>query len=104
MTLFSYAKKKAAQSTCRFKISAIGLDKKNDIIGSTFNAPRFNRLGGGLHAEMRLMARYGKNLKTILILRVGNNGTVLPIHPCRTCAEKAKSLGIKIIGHKETKE
>ena len=88
--------RKAMQSNCRFRVSAIGFDKNGNYLGSSVNAPRFDRLSGGLHAEMRLFARYGKNLKTVFICRVGNTGLLLPIHPCSVCAQKAKELGVKI--------
>jgi tRNA(Arg) A34 adenosine deaminase TadA len=88
--------KKAMQSQCRFKVSAIGFDHNGNYLGSSVNAPRFDKFSGGLHAEMRLFARYGKNLKTVFICRVGNTGLLLPIDPCSTCASKAKELGIKI--------
>jgi cytidine deaminase len=89
--------KKAMQSQCRFKVSAVGFDNKGKLIGTTMNAPRFSKYGGGFHAEMRLMARYGKNLKTIVICRVGNKGDMLPIDPCKMCQNKANELGIKIV-------
>lgn len=88
--------KKAMQSNCRFRVSAMGFDKNGNYIGSSVNAPRFDKYSGGLHAEMRLFARYGKNLKTVFICRIGNTGMLLPIEPCKTCAQKAKDLGIKI--------
>lgn len=95
----SYAKimlKKASKSICQYKIAALGIDHKGKMIGCMFNRPRFTRKGGGIHAEMALMARYGKNLKTIFILRVGNSGNIRPIDPCIICSKKALELGIKI--------
>ena len=89
--------KKASQSFCRFRVSAIGFDHNGNYLGSSVNSPRLNKLGGGLHAEMRLFARYGRNLKTVFICRVGNTGELLAIDPCSVCANKAKDLGIKII-------
>jgi tRNA(Arg) A34 adenosine deaminase TadA len=88
--------KKAQQSICKYKISALGFDKRGNFIGSSFNLPRFSRLGGSAHAELRLMARYGENLKTIIICRTNNKGEILPIDPCPTCLAKATELGIKI--------
>lgn len=89
--------RKAQQSTCRYKVSAIGIDYKGEYIGSSVNSPRFDKYGGGYHAEMKLMARYGRNLKHIFICRVGEGGDLLPIHPCSRCKTKADELGIKII-------
>jgi cytidine deaminase len=87
---------KAAQSICKYKISAIGFDKHGKVIGTAFNRPRFGRLGGSIHAEMNLMSRYGRNIRTILICRVNNRGEMLPIDPCEKCFAKACELGIKI--------
>ena len=95
--IIEMARKKAQQSICRYKVSAIGLDKRGNIIGSAFNKPRFDRLGGGLHAEMNLIGRYGSNLKTIIICRVGDKGDLLAIDPCDNCSYIAKKMGIKII-------
>jgi hypothetical protein len=87
---------KAKGSICSFKVAAIGLNKKGEVVGYSVNKPRFIRKGGGIHAEMCLMARYGDNIKTIIICRLGNNYDYLPIQPCEMCKNKAKELGIKI--------
>lgn len=94
--LIKRAIKKASQSICKYKISAIGFDKQGRLIGTAFNRPRFGKYGGSIHAELNLMSRYGKNLKTIVICRVNNNGDMLPIDACSTCQKKADELGIKI--------
>ncbi len=95
--LLERAKRKAQATHCTFKICAIGFDDSGRMIGIKNNSSRFSRKGGGFHAEMKLMAQYGKNLKTILICRTGGTGNLLPIDPCKTCKEKADDLGIKII-------
>lgn len=88
--------KKAKQSICRFRISAIGFNKRGEFVGSSTNKPRFSRKGGGSHSELVLMNKYGRRLKTIFIFRINEVGDLLPIDPCETCATKAKELGIKI--------
>jgi hypothetical protein len=88
--------RKARQSICRYKISAIGFNKRGEIIGKVCNSPRFYRKGGGVHAEMKLMRTAGPGLHTIIICRINNRGDILPIGPCEFCAEKAMELGIKI--------
>lgn len=95
--LIEFARKKAGQSNCRYKISALGFNRKGEFIGATFNIKRFMRKGGGIHAEMKLMSIYGTLLKRIIICRVNRNGDFLPIHPCKTCQKKANELNIKII-------
>lgn len=89
--------KKAAKTTCRFKISAAALNYKDEVLGIVNNSHRFVKYGGGLHAERKLMDRYGKNIKTIIIMRIGNSGNLLPIEPCQTCKDIADKLNIKII-------
>lgn len=89
--------RKACKSACRFKISAIAISHKGEILGVANNTHRFVKHGGGFHAEMSLMAQYSKNIKTILIMRVGLSGNILPIEPCSVCAKKAEELGIKIV-------
>ena len=91
------AKNKAIQSPCKYKISALGFNKRGELIGSSFNKPRFYRRGGSEHAEMLLMKNYTKGLATILICRVNSNGKFLPIEPCNMCQTKANELGIKIV-------
>lgn len=104
MTVTELAMKKATKSPCAYKVSAVGFDKKGDLVGTCTNTHRFVWKGGGLHAEMRLMARYGKNLKTIVICRVGRSGELRPIDPCNCCREKADELGIKIVTVNEIKD
>jgi len=104
MTILDIAIRKAKQSSCRFKVSAIGINHKGEVIGSYSNSPRWSKLGGGNHAEMRLMARYKNHLKTIYICRVGGAGELRPIDPCSVCSEKAEELGIKIISFKSNDE
>lgn len=91
------AAKKAAQSLCVYRVSAIGLNKHGEIVGTSINKHRFPKKGGSIHAEMALMRAHGKALKTIVICRVGKGGDIHPIHPCSVCAEKARELGIKIL-------
>ena len=90
------AKKKAKQSDCRYKIRALAFNKKGDLIYKTTNVHRLSKKGGGIHAEMRAMAKYGELIKTLIICRVNNSGHILPIDPCIACARKAEELGIKI--------
>jgi tRNA(Arg) A34 adenosine deaminase TadA len=95
--ILNRARKKAEQSICKYRVSAVGFDKKGRMIGTACNRPRFSKEGGSIHAEMRLMAQYGVNLHTIIICRISDNGNLKPIDPCSVCAAKAKELGIKIV-------
>jgi len=58
--------------------------------------PRFSRAGAGMHAEMAVMIKAPRSLRTIIIVRVNRKGVLMPIHPCKQCAEKAEELGITI--------
>jgi cytidine deaminase len=87
---------KAKQSTCRYKVSAIGLNKKGDVFCSSINKQFLSSRGGGLHAEMILMRRYGRKIKSIIICRINNYGEPLPIDPCENCKKMADKLDITI--------
>lgn len=87
---------KANQSQCTYRIAAIAFSKKGNILGITFNLWRFGGKGRGLHAERRLMQRYGSAISKIVICRTNGNGKMLPIDPCPTCQAIADKLGIKI--------
>jgi len=90
-------KKAQSNYSNRYKISALGLNSKGELLGSATNSPRFSRYGGGVHAEMALLKRYGSNVKTIIICRVGASGDVLPIQACDKCQKVLDKLKIKVI-------
>lgn len=104
--IISLLREKATHSPCTYKISAIAFDKYGDVLGHVTNShSRFDilqqdpigRPGTAIHAERRLCARYGSNIKTIVICRIGRSGNILPIDPCPTCRRVAKKLGAKIV-------
>ena len=89
--------KKAAQSTCHHRVSALGFNSRGECVLSTTNKSRFLRKGGGEHAEailMRSAKKYG--IKKILICRIGRDGKLLPIDPCDMCQKIADKLNISI--------
>lgn len=88
--------KKAIQSPCKFKIAAVGISKKGNILGYSTNQFRFVKYSGGLHAERLLMNKFKGSLHKIIICRVNNSGELLPIEPCHICQKIAKKLGIRI--------
>lgn len=87
--------KKALQSKCRYKVSAIALNKNGDIVGKSINKHRFEFHRGATHAEMQLMVN--PDVKYIYICRVNKSGHQLPIKACDMCEKKSKALNIKII-------
>lgn len=100
-------KEKASHSPCTYKVSAIGLDSKGDILGHVTNSHSKNwnvlekenvgRAGTAEHAERRILARYKDLVKTIIICRVGRSGELRPIDPCPACQKVANKYGAKII-------
>jgi deoxycytidylate deaminase len=88
---------KAEQSTCKFRVAAIGLNHNGDIVAVGVNKPFRQTKGGGIHAEMEVM-RYARRrgVVKIIIGRIGRGGAFRPIDPCENCAAYAKKLGIKI--------
>ena len=88
--------RKAQKSKCRHKVLAIGFNKSGDVVGMCNNIPRFREFGGSIHAEINLIHNYGYKLRSILIIRVGKSGQLLPIHPCKNCAKVLKKLNIKV--------
>jgi len=92
--LVKIAKRKAKQSLCVHKVSAIALDKKGRVIASAYNRHRMMVKGGGIHAEQMLFGVHG--VTTIIICRVNKSGKLLPIEPCSKCAKIAKKLNIRI--------
>lgn len=98
-------KEKAAHSSCTYKVSAIAYDKKGDILGHIANKHSdwdvvaktgLGRAGTAKHAERLLISRYGKNIKSIVICRIGHSGLLRPIDPCKACQKLANKYGIKI--------
>ena len=92
--------KKAAQSKSKYRISAMGFDKRGEFIAQAFNGlPQDGVIGpgSGRHAEAILMTKYGDLLKTIVISRIGHSGEWRPIKPCQNCKKMADKLGVKLI-------
>ena len=94
--MINRAIKKAQKSTCRHKVVAVGFNKNGDIIGISTNVPRFRKFGGSVHAEMNLIHNYGYKVRSIVIMRVGKSGQLLPIHPCKNCKKVLVKMGIKV--------
>jgi cytidine deaminase len=99
--IVNLAQKKASQSTCRYKVSAVGLDKRGRVLGCQMNRHRLPFKGGGVHAEIALIRKYGTKLKSIIICRTNKSGDLLDIHSCKACSQVADKLNIKIYSIKE---
>ena len=83
-----------------YRVIAAAYSKKGNLLGTEMNGWRelaTIRKGTGKHAEAALIKKFGKCINTIYLLRVGNSGDILPIHPCKSCFNMANKVGIKII-------
>ena len=88
--------KKAEQSSCRFRVAAIGIDFRGRVIGVKHNQPSYKK-NRGLHAEANLMRSVpSKSLSTIVIVRIGAGGAIRPIKPCDACRAMADKIGVNI--------
>jgi len=85
---------KAAKNVCHYKICAIGFNRRGEYLGMVTNRPRFNSKGGGVHAEIQLLRKFGKRVRSILLLRTTKGGKLIRIDPCPTCAKILNGLGI----------
>ena len=88
--------KKALGSPCKYRIAAIGLDFRGNVISIATNIPGTTRNGSDIHAEQRIMKNSPRSLKRIIIIRIGGRGEVRPIDPCNICIAKASELGVTI--------
>lgn len=92
--------KKAWQSPSTYRISGVAISKHGNILGWASNGYRKEYVEpgkySGEHCEMRLIKRYGSRISTIIIMRIGSGGNILPIDPCEKCAKVAEKMGIKI--------
>lgn len=92
----------ASKSPGRFRIGGIALNKKGEILGVAHNSFRKDnvvgqRKGTGEHCEVRLIRRYRDNIKTLILMRIGNSGNVLPIDPCPSCQALIEKYGINVL-------
>lgn len=100
-TIIERLRRKASASPSQYRISCVALNKKGEVLGYTTNKFRKDHIrpliGSGLHAEAYSMARYYPiGLKTLVIMRIGLSGNILPIDPCEDCQKMAKKLGVTI--------
>jgi len=89
--------RKAKQSICHIRVSALGFNQSGDLVASSTNSPYKNGKGKGLHAEQVLFSQAKrKGIVRIIICRIGKGGNLLPIDPCKKCATIADKMGIRI--------
>lgn len=103
-SLIKLLKKQAKKSPSTYRIGGLAFSNKGNLLGTAFNSYRNENIepgrGAGLHCEAMLMQKYGRSISTIIIIRIGNSGDILPIDPCPICKKLADKLDIKIISVK----
>jgi len=87
--------REALKSPCRYRVAAIGLNRRGVVVCQAHNMPRMNYPGGGLHAEINLL-RKNCNISSILLARVSKTGLLCPIEPCKACSKLLHKLGINV--------
>jgi len=95
-SLIKKAYKRSTFTYCKFKVCAFCYDRRGRLLGITYALPRFNKQGGGLHAEMLGLQRWGTRIKRITLVRFGKSGDFLPIDPCKNCNRVLNKLNIKV--------
>jgi cytidine deaminase len=86
LNIIQRAIKKAEQSTCKMKVAALGFNRDGVCVSAKTNKPRFQRKGGGMHAERLVMEEAKvKGIVKILICRIGKGSELRPIDPCPAC-------------------
>ncbi len=88
--------RKALKSHCHTKVAVICFDKRGKLLGVVVNSQRFNRKGGGFHAEIQALRKYGQRLFSIVLLRTGKSGILRPIECCPVCAKLLEENNIKV--------
>lgn len=100
LPLLTQMKKKASTNSSQYHLAAAGFNKKGELLSIETNAFRRDNIGvkkySGAHCEMRLIIRHGLKLHSIVLLRIGNKGDILPIDPCQKCKAILNKLGIKV--------
>ena len=99
-SLLSRLKYKASQSPSTYRLAGVAFSKTGNILGFARNGFRNENLKPGKysgdHVEQHLIKRYGTKIKTILLIRIGNGGDLLPIDPCEKCQRLMDKMGIEV--------
>lgn len=93
-TLHERMRRAGARVTLRFRVVAVGVDRRGRFIAISTNSPLFAHRSR--HAEETLMHKAPRSLAKVLIARVGKRGNWLPIDPCERCMAMASKRGIVI--------
>lgn len=94
--LIDRARRKVLNKKGKFRVCAICFGR-GKFLGIAYNYPRFFRKGGGVHAEMMALHRWGEQIDVILLVRFGRGGNLLPINPCPSCEKILNKLKINVV-------
>lgn len=93
--------RKAHSSPSQYHLACAAFNKKGELLGVTTNSFRKSnimiRKYSGYHCEMKAVHRWGMKIKSILLLRIGNGGDILPIQACPKCRKVLDKLNIKVV-------
>ncbi len=67
--ILEIAIQKAKQSHCNYKVAAVGIDNKGQVVATARNHMRFDKYAGGKHAEMIVLHKGGPRIRSIFICR-----------------------------------
>ena len=84
-SLLKRAIRKGKKVPLKYRIVAVGFNKKGEFLSVATNRARFSKKSGGLHAEINMLLRHGKDLHSLFLLRVSRKGELLPIDSCACC-------------------
>ena len=96
--IINQARSKVKNNPCKFRVCAICYNRRGNLLGIAYNYPRLSKKGGGIHAEIAALQKWGIMIHSMTLLRFGKGGDLLPIHPCKNCQRVLDKMGIKVIG------
>lgn len=84
-----------------YRVVCAAYNKRNELLGITTNTFRRDNVPrkrfAGYHCEMKALHRWGSSLKTIVLMRLGHSGDILPIDCCPKCEAVLKKCGIRVL-------
>lgn len=90
-------RRRSSVNQCKYNVAAICFDSRGSFLGIAYNSPRLPKEGGGLHAEISALRKFGPNIKSIILIRTTTNGKLRPIHPCEACSKVLAKNKITIV-------
>lgn len=99
--LIDMARRKTDNRNTQYRVAAICFGKRNKFLGISINSSRFFYDGGGIHAEMAGLQKWGTDIQKMFIVRFGRGGAIRPINPCKNCNRVLNKLRIKVISISE---